>query len=148
VNIPTQVNRQHLYFAGGILLLLALFFAVNRATSWYKDGAFDEAVQKYEEKLKIEAQTSTEAKARAALWEQRAKQAEALVAINEAAVAAAGKKAEAIRERIQNEDAEFTEAMQRVDTDFSPCTRIINICESAKRLGYLPKTHPCTCTDQ
>jgi hypothetical protein len=42
-----QINRQHIYFAGGILLLLALFFAVNRATSWYKDGAFEKRQAAY-----------------------------------------------------------------------------------------------------
>jgi hypothetical protein len=146
--IPFTWKPTYTYFAGGIVLLLSLFFAVNRVTSWWKDRAFEKDIQRYEEKLKVEAEISTAAKARADLWEARAKEAETQVVINELAVESAGKKADAIKERLENEDKQFTEALRAVDLNLSRCARILHICETAQRLGYRSKSQPCICTDE
>jgi hypothetical protein len=148
MTFPFTWKKEHSIVMGFLVCATIACVIVGGWISAYKDAAFDNRQKEYEGQLQILRVDREKAIARAELYEEKAKELEAQVFIAEAAIAAAGKRAEAIQEKIKDEDKEFTEAMQRVDTDFSPCTRIINICESAKRLGYLPKTHPCTCTDQ
>jgi hypothetical protein len=143
-----QWKPQYNWPAGFAVCAIVLCVMVGWSISAYKDAAFEKRQAEYEGKLEVLKTDRDGAIAKAKLFEERAKEAEAKAAINEAAVAAAGKKADAIREKIQNEDEQFTEAMRAVDLNLSPCARIIHICETARRLGYYPASKTCLCTDQ
>jgi hypothetical protein len=142
-------KKEYSIAVGFLVCAAVLCFIVGGWISAYKDAAFDKRQKEYEGQLQILRVDREKAIARAELYEHQAKELEAKALVAEIAIAAAGKKAEAIQEKIKDEDKEFIEAMAAVDaTVFSRCTRLIHICEAAQRLGYRPKSQPCLCTDE
>jgi hypothetical protein len=130
IQLP-QINRQHLYFAGGILLLLALFFAVNRATSWYDNYQHSKVV----EQLKADRQKDVE---RGDFFEAKATAAEADKAKLQITLELAGKDGKIAAEKVQNAEIQFEKDMQSVNADMDICRRY---AELRARLKLQPA--PC-----
>jgi hypothetical protein len=132
--IPFTWKPTYTYFAGGIVLLLSLFFAVNRVTSWYKDGAFEKQVEKYEEKLKVKEDERNAAVTRALMYEQLVEALEKEREINMAIIAASGERAVAAQKAVEDEEKKLQNEFDSIGIDVPDDVRADRIRQRLKRL--------------
>lgn len=132
-----------------VVVVVGLAFisgGVGGFVSHYKDKKFDRIQAAREAEIDTLSKERNEAIGRAEVWEARAKELEADAAISEAAAKAAGAKAETAKAELEKEDERYKQEMAAIGDDVDTCTRLMRICERAKRLGLYPKTKVCDCS--
>jgi hypothetical protein len=135
VNLPT-IKPEYKFIAGGILLLLAIVFAVNRATSWYDDYRHSKVV----EDLKIERQKDIE---RGDFFETKATKAEGEKVTYQIALEIAGKDAQIAMEKVTNAEQKFNQEIESIGVAVPECERYSRL---RAKLGLRPA--PCETAGQ
>jgi chemotaxis protein histidine kinase CheA len=128
---------------GALVLILLLIVAgsTRSCVSSYKDAQADKAIAAAQAESQQHRERADAAEAKAREDEARRKESEGKAALAEMAVQAAGKKAEAIAEKVKVEDAKLTEELNSVGDSIEPCERVRRICT---RLRIPAKD--CSCT--
>jgi dihydroxyacetone kinase len=129
--IPFTWKPTYTYFAGGLLLLLALFFAVSFITGKVKDYQHD----KITTQLKAEREAL---RVKADADQARAEAAEADKVKFQVALEVAGKNAEASLKKVTDANEQYEKEIQSIGVDVDACERYTRL---RAKLGLSPA--PC-----
>jgi multidrug efflux pump subunit AcrB len=139
--------KPHQLIVIGILLALLLFVGggIGGAVSAWKDSRFDKKEAQRETERRMLETERERAIGRAVAAEARAVELESQRRVLEVTIAAQGERAEKAKEAIEDVDKAMHQEISSVSEDVDDCTRIVQLCERAKRLNLYPKSKACAC---
>lgn len=134
IQLPFRWKPQYTVIA---LFALSALIIIVVSTGWmsaYKDRAFEKRQQQYQQQLDDLEIERTKALARAEMYEQKTKELESQIAINEAIIKASGARAQIAQKAADDEMQKLQQEFDSIGADVPDDVRAERIRERLKRL--------------